>query len=45
MQRFKEITFWVLDFIAALLSWLLLGIIIPNWNIVIKELEENFRKK
>jgi hypothetical protein len=38
----KEKLYWLLDFVAALLSWLLLGIVIPNWNIVVKELEEKY---
>lgn len=42
MKNFKETAYWILDFVAALASWLLLGIVIPNWNIVIKELEEQY---
>jgi hypothetical protein len=42
VNNFKEKAYWLLDFVAALASWLLLGVVIPNWNIVIKELEEQY---
>lgn len=45
MNNLKDLLYWLFDFFAAVLSWLLLGIVIPNWNIVIRELEEQYFKK
>jgi len=44
-MKLKDLGFWILDFVAALTSWLLLGIVIPNWNIVVKELHEKYFKR
>lgn len=41
-MKLKDLMFWLLDFIAALASWLLLGIVIPNWNIVVREIQEKY---
>ena len=44
-MKIQELFYWLLDFLAALTSWLLLGIVIPNWNIVVKELHEKYFKR
>ena len=44
-MKLRELGFWLLDFIAALTSWLLLGIVIPNWNIVVREIQEKYFNK